>query len=277
MQWYLSVCACVYVCEHACSDTWVCAHVYMCVSMHAVIPECVCMCICVWACMQWYLSVCACVYVCEHACSDTSVCVHVYMCVSMHAVIPECVCLCICVWACMQWSLSVCACVYVCEHACSDTWVCVHVYMCVSMHAVIPECVCMCICVWACMQWYLSVCACVYVCEHACSDTSVFYFRFKSFCLCRHLVFGSCRQGVSFFINISSDSIFPPHNLFYCYRESAYLLGFFNQSQRLAGSWEVWWFGSFTFIYTETITIPRLSLCHICCSLKTARDPFLCF
>lgn len=81
--------------------------------LKTVIPVCVSMCICAYACGVVFVCVCLCVYLCV----SVSVCMFVCVCLCVH---HTCVYLCMhaCVCAPVYVSVSVCMCVPVCAHTC---------------------------------------------------------------------------------------------------------------------------------------------------------------
>ena len=72
-----SVCMCMHVCVHAC----VCVCAYVCMCVHACVY--VCMCVCMHVCVCVHMCVCVCMHVCMwYVCM--CVCMHVRVCVCMH-------------------------------------------------------------------------------------------------------------------------------------------------------------------------------------------------
>ena len=90
---------------------------------------CVCMCVCLPACLCTFVRLCVCLWVCVHVrvCVSVRLCVLLMVCVRVRVVVYFCVCACICVcgYVCLCVCLWVCVFVQYALHAC---W-CAHRYV----------------------------------------------------------------------------------------------------------------------------------------------------
>ena len=78
----------------------VCAHVCMCVHVHA--------CACRHTCVHVYVHACVCARACMHVCAHACVCVQARVCVCASVHVHTCVCMCMC----MHVRVCVCVCVW---------------------------------------------------------------------------------------------------------------------------------------------------------------------